>query len=72
MLKNLSSIFVEIPISKVTTEQLMAALYNRLDDNLWAIEPSYEPYLDGISKGKKEYLAYALIDALRSRNREET
>ena len=47
-------------LNKVETERLLYELYDRLDDNLNAIERRYDPYLDSIEKVEKQTLCQSL------------
>lgn len=43
-------------LSKVETEQLLYELYERMDDNLYAPERKFDPYLDGVERIEKQNL----------------
>ena len=47
-------------LSKVLTEDLLYELYERIDDNLYAPERKYDPYLDSIDLVEKRNLCQIL------------
>lgn len=47
-------------LSKVLTEDLLYELYDRVDDNLYAPERRYDPYLDSIDIIEKRNLCQIL------------
>ena len=47
-------------LSKIDTEKLLYELYDRLDDNLYAPERRFDPYLDSIERVEKQTLCQTL------------
>jgi len=47
-------------LTKIPTEQLLYELYDRLDDNLYAPERKFDPYLDSIDRLEKQTLCQNL------------
>ena len=47
-------------LTKVSTQDLLYELYDRVDDNLYAIEKRYDPYLDSIDLIEKRNLCQIL------------
>jgi len=47
-------------LSKISTEQLLYELYDRMDDNLYAPERKFDPYLDSIDRLEKQTLCQNL------------
>lgn len=47
-------------LSKVPTRQLIYELYDRTDDNLYAPERKFDPYLDSIDRLEKQNLYQTL------------
>ena len=47
-------------LSKIPTEQLLYELYDRMDDNLYAPERKFDPYLDSIDRLEKQTLCQNL------------
>ena len=47
-------------LSKISTEQLLYELYDRMDDNLYAPERRFDPYLDSIDRLEKQTLCQNL------------
>ena len=47
-------------LNKVPTEALLYELYDRFDDNLYAPERKYDPYLDSIDRVEKQTLCQML------------
>jgi predicted nuclease with TOPRIM domain len=47
-------------LTKVDTQTLLYELYDRLDDNLYALERRYDPYLDSIERVEKQTLCQSL------------
>lgn len=47
-------------LSKIPTRQLIYELYDRTDDNLYAPERKFDPYLDSIDRLEKQNLYQTL------------
>lgn len=47
-------------LSKIPTEQMLYELYSRMDDNLYAPERKFDPYLDSIDRIEKQTLCQNL------------
>lgn len=47
-------------LNKISTEQLLYELYDRMDDNLYAPERRHDPYLDSIERVEKQTLCQSL------------
>jgi hypothetical protein len=47
-------------LTKIPTEQLLYELYDRMDDNLYAPERKFDPYLDSIDRLEKQTLCQNL------------
>lgn len=47
-------------LNNIDTEKLVYELYDRLDDNLYAPERRYDPYLDSIERIEKQTLCQTL------------
>ena len=47
-------------LTKIQTEQLLYELYERFDDNLYAPERRFDPYLDSIDRLEKQTLCQNL------------
>jgi len=47
-------------LSEVRTRQLIDELYDRTDDNLYAPERKYDPYLDSLDRLEKQNLCQTL------------
>ena len=47
-------------LNKIPTEKLLYELYGRVDDNLFAPERKYDPYLDTIDRVEKLNLCQVL------------
>ena len=47
-------------LTKFPTRELLYELYDRVDDNLYAIEKRYDPYLDSIDLIEKRNLCQIL------------
>tara|TARA_R110000772_G_scaffold53748_1_gene122854 strand:- start:270 stop:485 length:216 start_codon:yes stop_codon:yes gene_type:complete len=43
-------------LSNIPTEQLLYELYDRMDDNMYALERKFDPYLDSIDRLEKQTL----------------
>lgn len=49
-----------LDLNKIPTEKLLHELYERVDDNLFAPERKYDPYLDVIDRVEKINLCQVL------------
>jgi hypothetical protein len=49
-----------LDLTKIPTEQLLYELYDRMDDNLYAPERKFDPYLDSIDRLEKQTLCQNL------------
>jgi len=47
-------------LTKIPTERLLYELYDRMDDNLYAPERKFDPYLDSIDRLEKQTLCQNL------------
>ena len=47
-------------LSKIPTAQLLYELFDRMDDNLYAPERRFDPYLDSIDRLEKQTLCQNL------------